>query len=85
MSEDIPPRVLAAEERRRQRELREASYTPGERALIKGGAYDLGEPGAEPLTEEEEQLAREELDAISRRLGGSPKRNPMTRRNDPPA
>lgn len=80
--EGVPPRVLAAEERRRQRERRELRWTPGERAVMKQGRLDLHEPGAEPLTEEEQRLAQEEIERVSRQVGGHPRRNPMTGRND---
>lgn len=71
MDEYVPPRVLAAEERRRQRERREFRYAPGERAVMKRGRLELGEPGAEPLTEEEQRLAEEEIERVSRQVGHS--------------
>lgn len=64
MSEDeVPPRVRAAEERRRFRELIEASSlgTPGAAAVRKRGAWDLNVPGAEEPSDEENRLADEEI------------------------
>lgn len=66
MDEEVPPRVLAAEERRRIREASAERWTPGEAAVIKSGALDARVPGAEPLTPEEEVLAEEELARLGR-------------------
>jgi hypothetical protein len=61
--EDFPPRVRAAEERRRMRELLDASSlgTPGAKALRRIGQWTLGVPGAERPTAEDHRLAEAEL------------------------
>ena len=65
-SDDLPPRVRAAEERRRMRELLERSSlgTPGAQALRKIGAWELGVPGASEPTAEDHRLAAAELDEL---------------------
>lgn len=68
--EDLPPRVRAAEARRRFRELLDQSSlgTPGAKAVIKISRWELGAPGAPEPTAEDHRLAEAEIAGVNEEM-----------------
>jgi hypothetical protein len=68
--EDLPPRVRAAEQRRRMREAIERSSlgAPGARACIKISRWELKVPGAEEPTAEDYRLADAEIAEVGEEM-----------------
>lgn len=80
---DLPPRVRAAEQRRRIRELLGQSSldTPGAKACIKISRWELGVPGAPEPTAEDHRLAEAEIAEVGEEMKrpSSPSLNPHRR------